>query len=56
MENFIYYILLLLVAVGAFLIGAFLTDRDWLDHAFYGEVKKINGRQYKVIETKKRII
>jgi hypothetical protein len=54
--DYFYYCLLLLVAVGSFLIGAFLTDRDWLDHAFYGDVKKINGRQYKVIETKKRTI
>jgi hypothetical protein len=54
--DYFYYILLLLVAVGAFGIGSVLSDRNWLDHAFYGEVKKIAGREYKVIETKKRNI
>jgi hypothetical protein len=54
--DYFYYILLILVAVGSFAIGAILADRNWLDHAFYGEVKKICGREYKIIETKKRTI
>jgi hypothetical protein len=54
--DYFYYILLILVAVGSFGIGSILADRNWLAHAFHGEVKKIAGREYKVIDTKKRTI
>jgi hypothetical protein len=54
--DFWIFIMIILVAIGGFVVGYAAANRDWLDHAFYGSEKRIEDKSYKITEVKKRTI